>query len=499
MSSPVDLTIRSAISIDRNASKKIYLQIADQLAHAIGRGILQPNTKLPGTRAIASLLDVHRKTAIAAYQELESQNWIETKPNKGTFVCLSSTPSGVIRGNRHHDTRTYPDRAGYSFKKSMLLDTPFEFAPCEYIWDDGNPDIRLTQIHKVSSFYSANLKRRSNQRKMGFYNTEGSEYLKVQLASYLNQSRGLRVSPRHLLITRSTEMSVYIISEALISPGDVVIVGELSYFAVNMIFQQVGATIKTVPVDDQGIDVDHLEKISQTTRVRMLYVTPHHHYPTTATLSIERREKLLQLSAAFGFAIVEDDYDYEFQYDAAPALPIAANDQQGMVIYTGSFGKSLAPGFRMGFVVAPPDLTFEMQKHLGIIDRQGDIMMEQALGEMIEEGEIHRYWRKSLRVYEARRNHCARTLIEQLGHALDFEVPNGGLAIWAKWKAELQLNLYQIAADCKKNGLFIPKNLLYQNSVQTGIRIGFGQMNEQEMSASINILKEAVASALGRR
>jgi GntR family transcriptional regulator/MocR family aminotransferase len=123
----------------------------------------------------------------------------------------------------------------------------------------------------------------------------------------------------------------------------------------------------------------------------MLYLTPHHHYPTTVALSAQSRLELLELANEYGFVILEDDYDYEFHYDKSPILPLASADTNGMVIYIGSFGKSLAPGFRTGFIVAPENLMAEMRKYLGIIDRQGDILMERALGEMIEEGEINRY------------------------------------------------------------------------------------------------------------
>lgn len=492
MSSPAEIPFRSFIKIDRGISKKIYLQITDSVINAIQDGILPSGIKLPGTRSMAELLQLHRKTVVAAYAELEAQGWITTIPNKGTYVAETKKRRTNVAINLSNADKSHPQKAGYVFKKSFLLDTPFEFQPCEYILDDGQPDIRLTQFDKIASFYTANLKRRSNRKKMGHFNSEGGEYLKVQLASYLNQSRGLHVSPENLLITRSTEMSVYIISEILLSAGETVIVGELSYFAVNMIFQKSGARIQTVPVDHDGIDVDRLEMLCQHQKVRMVYVTPHHHYPTTVTLSVERREKLLALSEKFGFVILEDDYDYEFRYDLAPVLPIASKDDKGMVIYTGSFGKSLAPGFRMGFVVAPQDITKEMQKQLGIIDRQGDIMMEQALGEMIEEGEIHRYWRKSLKVYEARRNHCVQMLVTELGDVLHFNVPNGGLAIWAKWSSQVPTNLSQLSLECKRRGLFIPKTLLYQSKSYKGMRIGFGQMNEGEMRTSLQIINDAV-------
>ncbi|MNY21106.1 hypothetical protein D3C86_1546280 [compost metagenome] len=133
----------------------------------------------------------------------------------------------------------------------------------------------------------------------------------------------------------------------------------------------------------------------------------------------------------------------------------------------------------------------EMRKLLGIIDRQGDIVMEQALGEMIAEGEIHRYLKKSLKIYEQRRDDCAALLQQYLGGHIRFQKPSGGLAIWAEWAAPV--NLSQVSKICARSDLFIPKTILYQNRNITAMRLGFGDLNETEMEKAIAILAKAVS------
>lgn len=220
----------------------------------------------------------------------------------------------------------------------------------------------------------------------------------------------------------------------------------------------------------------------------MLYLTPHHHYPTTVTLSTNRRMELLQLANEFGFVILEDDYDYEFQYSRNIILPLASADTNGMVVYVGSFGKSLAPGFRSGFVIAPENLMYEMRKYLGIIDREGDIMMEQVLGELIEEGEIHRHLKKSIKVYQERRDNFAGILNAKFQKEISFQLPAGGLAFWIKWQRPV--NLLKLSQECAKNDLLIPRTLLYQNKDTTAMRIGFGHLTAEEAVKSIEILKK---------
>lgn len=486
MNSPVEVPYRSFIQVNREISSPIYLQIANQLIQAIAQGKMRSGTKLLGSRALGLLLDVHRNTITAAFEELSSQGWVQVIPNKGTFV---SARLPDIKGKEFSKFQ-YPKSTGYLFKKSTLLDSPFEHTSSKFILNDGIPDIRLTQIDDLSRFYSSNMKRKSNRSKMGYYNQEGSEYFKEQMTHYLQNSRGLQININNLLITRSIEMSLFIISEILLNPDDIVVVAELSYFSANMIFQKSGSKILTVPIEEDGINIEALKKICQQQKIRMIYITAQHHYPTTVTLSAEKRMQLLQLANQYGFVIVEDDHDYDFQYDKQPILPMATTDQQGMVIYVGSFGKSLAPGFRTGFIVAPENLMAEMRKHLGIIDRQGDILMEQALGEMIEEGAIHRHLKKSLKVYRERRDYMAYLLSKELGHLIDFQIPTGGLAFWVTWREPL--NLLKLSQQASKKQLFIPKTLLYQRKNMQAMRIGFGNLEFSEMEDIVQILKNSV-------
>lgn len=490
MTSPVEVPYKSFIQVERISASPVYIQIANQLIRAIQYGTLPPATKLPGTRALCELLNVHRNTISAVYEELFAQGWVEIKPNQGTFV-ISQLPqvkqsSGLIK--------PYPSVAGFKFTTTSLLDNPFDYVPCDYAFNDGVPDIRLTQIDDLSRLYSANMKRKSNRKKMSYYHQEGSRYFKEQLAHYLHLSRGMNISMDNLLITRSVEMSLFIISEILLQPGDFVVVGDLSYFPANMVFQKTKARILTIPVDDEGLNMEALRDLCKKYPVRMIYTTPHHHYPTTISLSVQRRMTLLALSKEFGFVIVEDDHEYDFHYDKQPLLPLATLDNEGMVVYVGSFGKSLAPGFRTGFIVAPENLMKEMRKYLGIIDRQGDVLMEQALGEMIEEGAIQRHLKRSLKIYKERRDYMAALLEQELDDWVQFKKPSGGLAFWMVYKKPL--SLIRLKEQCGKNNLFIPRILLYQNKIITAMRVGFGHLDQEEMIQSIAILKQSITAGI---
>lgn len=491
MSSPVQIPFKSLIHIDRESDKAVYLQLAYQLINAIQRGVLVPGIRLPGSRQMSADLDLHRKTIIAAYDELDAQGWIEVRPNKGTFVSrkFRTIPTNAT-DNQQEILASYPQRTGYHFKKSILLDLSVVSTNAEIEFTDGLPDVRLAPLADLSRVYGTNLRRKSNLKHLGFTPNEGSEHFKELLTTYLNNTRGLHISKSNLMVTRGVDMGIYLAAELLLQRDDLVLVGDLSYYVANMIFQKVGAKLISVPVDEHGIDVDAVRELCKTQQIRMLYLTPHQHYPTTVTLSAERRVDLLSLSATYGFIILEDDYDYDFQFNNSPILPLASADTHGMVIYIGSFAKSLAPGFRSGYLVAPENLIKELGKLRGLIDRQGDVLMEQALAELLEEGEIQRHLKKTLKVYMERRNAFCELLQTHLGEVVSFEVPAGGLAVWTKWRADL--NLMRISKTCMRNHLYLPQTLLYQRKGLTAMRLGFGNQTVEELERSVKILADSL-------
>lgn len=495
MSSPVKIPFKSVIVIDRHQDTPVYLQIARQMINAIQRGVLVPGVMLPGTRSMADILEVHRKTMVAAYEELDAQGWITTVPNKGTFV--TSKPPASEADPLKFTTAflaSYPPQTGFSFRESRLLDRPVSVSKVELEFTDGLPDIRLAPLDRLSRAYSSVLRRTNNRKYLGYSHVEGNEYFRDKLAIYLNNTRGLHITKDNIITTRGIQMGIYLASSLLIEPGDIVVVADLSYYVANMIFQQAGARIRSVPVDDQGISIEAIKKLCSSNRVRMVYITPHHHYPTTVTLGAERRVELLNLSVQYGFIILEDDHDYDFHFQSTPVLPLASADSEGMVVYIGSFCKALAPGLRSGYLVAPQNLITELGKLRRIIDRQGDLLMEQALGELLDEGEIQRHLKKALKVYQERRDLLCGMLQDQLGECVTFTAPPGGLAVWTQWNREI--NLMRISKACLKSNLHLPQTLLFQTEHLSAMRLGFGNLAPQELKTAISVMSEAVRQEL---
>jgi GntR family transcriptional regulator/MocR family aminotransferase len=491
MNSPVEIPFKNIILLDRLLGTPVYLQIAHKMINAIQRGLLSNGAKLPGTRSLADTLEVHRKTVIAAYNELDAQGWIEMRPNKGTYVTYRSW-SGEYKelDINAEDLVSYPRAAGFAFEQSMLLDRPVSVSNVELEFTDGLPDVRLAPLDKLAKAYSGVLRRKNSRKYLGYSHVEGNAYFREKLAGYLNNTRGLHINTENIITTRGIQMGIFLASSLLIKQGDRVVVGDLSYYTANMIFQNAGANILSIPVDNEGISVEALRKLCEITPIRLLYLTPHHHYPTTVTLSAERRMELLSLSVQYGFIILEDDHDFDFHYNSSPVLPLASADRAGMVVYIGSFCKALAPGLRSGYMVAPANLIAELGKLRRIVDRQGDLMMEQALGEMLDEGEIQRHIKKAQKIYHQRRDLLSGHLENHLSEYLTFKSPPGGLAFWTEWRRDI--NLMRVSKGCLKQNLHLPQTLLFQTGKLSAVRLGFGNMNDEEMTEAIAILTDVL-------
>ena len=168
---------------------------------------------------------------------------------------------------------------------------------------------------------------------------------------------------------------------------------------------------------------------------------------------------------------------------------MTSSDANGMVIYLGKLGQSLFPSFQTGFVVAPENLITEAKNYLQMLDRQGDLIREQMLSELIYEGEIHRLLKKNILVYKQRRDVLCQCLEETFKDTVRFKKPTGGLALWLEFTTVIPL--VQLSEEALNHDLFLPKTILYQDKDNCAIRLGFGHLNEEEIEILVKKLRQA--------
>ncbi|TYA74695.1 aminotransferase-like domain-containing protein [Seonamhaeicola marinus] len=481
---------KTIVNFSRESRTPVYIQLTNQFIQLIKDRTLLPRTRLPGSRTLAELLEVHRKTVVACYEELVLQGWAESIPQKGTYVHHNLPELNQQKLDNSLGVKEN-NKSGFYFNKDTTLDRNFPQAfDASYMYvNDGVNDERLTPTDEIGVIYRKLLGKKSNLVHFGYGTTYGNLELRTTLVDYLNETRGLNISLDNIMITRGSQMGMFLSSQILFENGGYIIVGETNYSSSDTTFEYAKANILRVPVEDDGLSITAIEKLCKDKNIRAVYTTSHHHHPTTVTMSAKKRLQLLNLAKCYEFAIIEDDYDYDFNYNHAPILPLASHDVSGNVIYVGSICKTVAPVFRVGYLVASKDFVDECAKLRRFIDRQGDAILEMTFAKFIKEGSLDRHKRKVLKTYKERRDLFCKLLKEELGAYLTFEIPKGGMAVWVTLSKTYTWS--QVTEVAKNQKLLFVELQRYDraNIGHNGIRIGFARYNTEEIKEFIKRLK----------
>jgi GntR family transcriptional regulator / MocR family aminotransferase len=488
--------LQELIVIDPKSATPIYLQITDAVAKHILEGRLRKGLRLPGSREMAELLGVNRMTAVAAYEELDAQGWIVKVARKGTFVAEKMPvlrPAFAKAPAAETGDVGMPGKPGFRFDDKKILPFYFpDFPPSgKLVINAGFPDPRLAPMEDlIRSLRGLSLKS-FNKKYLMYGGAQGTLFLRETLAKFLNDTRGLSIGPENILICKGAQMGLFLTATILLGPGEHVITGTPGYVGANRTFQQAGATVHAVPVDGSGIDVDAIERICREVPVRMVYVIPHHHHPTLVTLTPERRLRLLALAAEYRFAILEDDYDYDFHYASTPILPMASQDRDGLVVYVGTLTKSLAPAIRYGFMVAPVEFIRAATNLRKSVDTQGDSLIEVAIAQLYEDGTIERRVKKSVKLCKERRDSWCGLLASLPAGEVEFSVPEGGMSVWTRF---LKRPLTEVAKIAYQKGLVMSDGSDYDTAEvkYNAVGLGFASLNQKEQEKAAGILGEVL-------
>ncbi|ALM83639.1 PLP-dependent aminotransferase family protein [Bordetella sp. N] len=506
---------RVLLEVAGAAGSVSYRQILDGLARAIQDGRLPPGAPLPGTREMASMLAVNRKTVILAYEEAAIKGWLVSEQRRGTFVNPAFSPGGAaVARTADVGPAEKGERAFLPAFNATPLPEYFEGplardranggrggnvgGPRTMYFDNGSPDHRLLPQAILHRHYRVALREGLRSDLVRYGNIASAQELRLALAGMLSATRALAVTPSCICLTQGTQMALHLTAAALIKPGDVVIVERLSYPPAWTIFRALGARIEVVDIDADGCVVDQVEAICKRGPVRFIYLTPHHHFPTTVSLRADRRAQLLALAARHSFSIVEEDYDHEYHFAGRPYAPLASDAHQRHVIYIGSLSKLLGPSFRTGFIVAPENLIETLERKYLLLASHGDAVMQKMLADLIANGELRRHVRRSAKHYRARQETLLDCLRHHFGDAMTTRPPQGGLALWVTFRDDVDVDamLRHAAAD----NLFVRGGRQFSplDEPVNGLRLGFASMSPDELVQAVERLHRAWQASRSR-
>lgn len=475
------------VMIERDSDIAIHSQIANKIIDEIQQGRFEVGMALPGTRELAIKLGVNRKTVVQSYEELIAQGWLTTESKRGTFVAsrifaVGYNPKPIKKLDFAFKNKTVIESKASANKK----------AERDFIhFSDGSSDSRLVPLDVLSRAMRHALISIIRSNKQAYNEPKGSMILRQAILHMLNMNRGLHADVENVCIVRGRQMGFFLAGRALIRQNDVIVIEKLCDQLATDTFKSCGAKIITIEQDKDGIDLDALEALCKSTKIRAVYVSPHYQIPTTVSMPIANRKRLINLAEAYDFLIIEDDHDFEFHFSKRAIMPLASLDKPNRVIYVGSLSNVLAPSFRLGFVVASREIIKHFGNEIMMIDRQGNTITELAIAELLHTGEINRHTLKISKIYEERRAFIAKLIRSELNDYVDFSMPDGGLALWLTVNKKINMKTLQNDAELEKIRFIAGAEYSLAGESISAIRLGFAKLNNEETILGIKRLKKA--------
>jgi GntR family transcriptional regulator/MocR family aminotransferase len=491
------------IQVDESNDQGLQIQIFEQIRSLIADGRLSPGMRMPATRALAADLGVSRNTVVGAYQRLTAEGFLEMREPIGTFVADRVRPDGPSRAHPH---ATLDEGAMSSVLRSQRLQfrskahlvvNPYEHAVALDFWV-GRPDARLFPLRLWQSLLARMLREGTHQL-CEYGDPQGLLALREAIAHHVGATRGIAADASQILITNGIQEGLNVLSRLLIGPGVDVVVENPCYRGASHVFMDHGAMLHGVPTDRDGIDPAYLPDSAA-----LAYVTPSHQYPLGATLSLERRKKLLEWGAACGAYLVEDDYDSDFFYDATPLPALKSLDVHDQVVYLGTFSKSLGAALRLGYMVLPRELCQPAREAKGLLNNCQPWLEQAALATFISEGSYAHHLRRLRRIYASRRDHLIAALAQHLPE-WRVEGAASGMHLVARLPAngpsaetvERMARAYDVGVYSVLHGNAQAFDADASDSLNNALLFGYAARNEAEIDDAVFRLRQMVASHAG--
>jgi GntR family transcriptional regulator/MocR family aminotransferase len=475
------------LALPARGSRALARTLHGHLKAAIRTGRLAPGLQLPATRALAQQLGISRNSVIAAYDLLTVEGHVRARTGSGHFVC-EALPQAASRDAtasiRHRERRLNADYRGLAGGLDMADPPPFPFD-----FRLGVPDIARLPVD-IWSRLSNRALRMLARRAPGYAGPAGEPALRAAIAAHVSATRAVACGADDVVVTAGAQQAFDLLARVLVTPGrTVVAVEDPGYPPLRAAFAAAGAVLVPVPVDDDGLRVDRLPPDAH-----VICVTPSHQFPLGSVLSAPRRRQLLAVARQRGAVVVEDDYDGEFRFDGRPldALQTLADDES--VLYVGTFSKSLYPGLRMGFVIAPDWARQALRLARQRADWHGNAQVQLTLAAFIAEGHLARHARRMRAVYGERRCRLLEGVHEELGRWLAPIPGSAGLHVGTR--AIAGLDVPRVVAAARALGVNVDSIDRYAigRDDARGLLFGYGAIDAAAIPTALRLLRGVLAA-----
>ncbi|AYH49435.1 transcriptional regulator [Dickeya fangzhongdai] len=463
-----------------------------EIRQAILSGRLKPGARLPASRDFARQQRVSRGTVLAAYDQLLAEGYLAANVGKGTYVSQKLPDSLQMRSDSRTPAGTgRPGRL--SARGVRLASSPFplhEAGQKRQPFQPNQPDFSqfpLTIWNRIAAKRANALRSAA----MGYADAAGYLPLRQAIAEHLRYSQQIHCSAQQIAIVGSAQQALDICARLLLDDGDEVWMEEPGYPGARHMFDCAGARLVPVPVDGDGLQVD--EGIRRSPDARMAYVTAAHQSPLGVSLALERRLALLSWAKTKRATLIEDDYDSEFRYHGMPLASLKSLDDDGRVIYLGTFSKLLFPSVRLAYVVLPDWLQESFCHALCTLCRHVPLATQRILSEFIADGHFARHLRRMRLIYQQRAQALAASCQSRLAGALHLLPITTGLDATAMLTTSVRDGA--VAQQLALAGITARPLSFYRTQPASagGLILGFSAFTPEEIDAGVATMATVLA------
>ena len=477
--------------LERAQATTLQSQIRETLVSAVLAGQLAPGSPVPSTRAMARRLKVSRNTVTLAYQALVTDGFLAARERSGFYVAEDAPSVHFELPQGEHPPAAHPvDWVGRFRVRPTRQDNihkPVDWRQFPYPFIYGQMDAGLFPIADWRDCVRQAMGTRWLDAWTEDRFAEDDPMLIEQIRRRILPRRGISAHDDEVLVTLGAQNALYLLASLFVTPNTTVAVEDPGFPDIRNIFRLRTNRVRAIPVDGDGIMVD-----DRLAGAELVFTTPSHQFPTTVTMSLERRHALLEAADRNGAVIIEDDYEFEANYCGEPCPALKSLDRNGRVMHVGSFSKSLMPGLRLGFIVAPPAVIDEARALRRLMLRHPPGNNQRTAALFLAAGHYDALIHRLHRAYHSR----WRTM----GQALSRHLPGwsrmpsfGGTSYWVGGPPDLDADA--LAVEAQEEGILIEPGAIHfdgEAPPKNHFRLGFSSISEDRIEPGIARLAELV-------
>lgn len=479
------------VKLDRNSSTPLYKQVVRSIIQLIDEGSLGVGESLPSSRLMAQRLGLNRSTIYRAYQELLALGYIKSVP--GSYTMVRKRPKPVPLDGDRMSTVLWNEKS--AAQSELIYKTFLDYSPEYPLSADRDDVINLSQLDLDKSLFPVeDFRRCLNQvltlngpEALGYGSCFGYPPLRETIANRL-RIHGISVSSDEVLITSGAQQALELLLKLFTRPGERIVVESPTYANLLPLLRFYQVRVEEIPMKSEGMDLDLLENWLDSHSACFVYTIPNFQNPTGITTPQNHRERLLSLCEKYDVLIVEDGFEEEMKYFGKVVLPIKSMDNQGIVIYIGTFSKVLFPGIRVGWIAADKECI----QRLTAIKRFSDIstnhVVQVALDQFLQMGYYDLNLRRLHRIFRRRMQVAMRAMEEHIPEDVSWTSPSGGYTIWVRLNHRVEESL--LREFLMNYGVLVSPGsyYFYQGSKGEYFRISIAALNEEMIEEGIGRL-----------